>query len=112
MKYDVKKNENYLHLGPAVDNEDMIRALIRTGMNAARFNFSHGSHEEHLNRLNLLKSVRDSMGRPVASILDTRARRSAFGVLRPSLSLEAGDLFTLTTREVQGNGSLVSVTLS
>lgn len=60
----LRKTKIICTLGPAVDNEDMIRALIRTGMNAARFNFSHGSHEEHLNRLNLLKSVRDSMGRP------------------------------------------------
>ena len=59
-------------LGPAVDSEDMIRTLIRTGMDAARFNFSHGSHPEHLERLNMLKSVRDAMGRPVATILDTK----------------------------------------
>ena len=50
----LRKTKIICTLGPAVDNEDMIRALIRTGMNAARFNFSHGSHEEHLNRLNLL----------------------------------------------------------
>ena len=49
----LRKTKIICTLGPAVDNEDMIRALIRTGMNAARFNFSHGSHEEHLNRLNL-----------------------------------------------------------
>lgn len=107
----LRKTKIICTLGPAVDNEDMIRALIRTGMNAARFNFSHGSHEEHLNRLNLLKSVRDSMGRPVAAILDTKGpeiRIQSFET--KSISLEAGDSFTLTTREVQGNGSLVSVT--
>ena len=89
----------------------MIRALIRTGMNAARFNFSHGSHEEHLNRLNLLKSVRDSMGRPVASILDTkgpeiriRSFETQVYLWRQAISLP------LTTREVQGNVNLVSVT--
>ena len=108
MKYDVEKDKNYLHPGP---REDMILALIRTGMNAARFNFSHGSHEEHLNRLNLLKSVRDSMGRPVASILDTKGPEIRIRSFETkSISLEAGDLFTLTTREVQGNVNLVSVT--
>ncbi len=107
----LRKTKIICTLGPAVDNEDMIRALIRTGMNAARFNFSHGSHEEHLNRLNLLKSVRDSMGRPVASILDTKGPEIRIRSFETkSISLEAGDLFTLTTREVQGNGSLVSVT--
>ena len=107
----MKKTKIICTLGPAVDNEDMIRALIRTGMNAARFNFSHGSHEEHLNRLNLLKSVRDSMGRPVASILDTKGPEIRIRSFETkSISLEAGDAFTLTTREVQGNGNLVSVT--
>ncbi|MBS7219376.1 MAG: pyruvate kinase [Oscillospiraceae bacterium] len=107
----LRKTKIICTLGPAVDNEDMIRALIRTGMNAARFNFSHGSHEEHLNRLNLLKSVRDSMGRPVASILDTKGPEIRIRSFETkTISLEAGDLFTLTTREVQGNGSLVSVT--
>ena len=107
----LRKTKIICTLGPAVDNEDMIRALIRTGMNAARFNFSHGSHEEHLNRLNLLKSVRDSMGRPVAAILDTKGPEIRIRSFETkSISLEAGDSFTLTTREVQGNGSLVSVT--
>ena len=107
----LRKTKIICTLGPAVDNEDMIRALIRNGMNAARFNFSHGSHEEHLNRLNLLKSVRDSMGRPVAAILDTKGPEIRIRSFETkSISLEAGDSFTLTTREVQGNGSLVSVT--
>ena len=107
----LRKTKIICTLGPAVDNEDMLRALIRTGMNAARFNFSHGSHEEHLNRLNLLKSVRDSMGRPVAAILDTKGPEIRIRSFETkSISLEAGDSFTLTTREVQGNGSLVSVT--
>ena len=107
----LRKTKIICTLGPAVDNEDMIRALIRTGMNAARFNFSHGSHEEHLNRLNLLKSVRDSMGRPVAAILDTKGPEIRIRSFETKcISLEAGDSFTLTTREVQGNGSLVSVT--
>ena len=107
----LRKTKIICTLGPAVNNEDMIRALIRTGMNAARFNFSHGSHEEHLNRLNLLKSVRDSMGRPVAAILDTKGPEIRIRSFETkSISLEAGDSFTLTTREVQGNGSLVSVT--
>lgn len=107
----LRKTKIICTLGPAVDNEDMIRALIRTGMNAARFNFSHGSHEEHLKRLNLLKSVRDSMGRPVASILDTKGPEIRIRSFETkSISLEAGDSFTLTTREAQGNGSMVSVT--
>ena len=98
-------------LGPAVDSEDMIRTLIRTGMDAARFNFSHGSHPEHLARLNMLKSVRDVMGRPVATILDTKGpeiRIKSFDT--KSITLETGDPFTLTTEDVVGNQGWVSVT--
>lgn len=98
-------------LGPAVDSEDMIRTLIRTGMDAARFNFSHGSHPEHLARLNMLKAVRDAMGRPVATILDTKGpeiRIKSFET--KSITLEPGDPFTLTTEDVVGNQERVSVT--
>ena len=107
----LRKTKIICTLGPAVASEDMIRALIRTGMNAARFNFSHGSHPEHLARLNMLKSVRDSMGRPVATILDTKGpeiRIKSFET--KSVTLNAGDTFTLTTEDLVGNQSRVSVT--
>ena len=100
-------------LGPAVDSEDMIRTLIRTGMDAARFNFSHGNHLEHLARLNMLKAVRDSMGRPVATILDTKGpeiRIKSFE--EKSVTLQTGDTFTLTTEDIIGNQGWVSVTYS
>ena len=98
-------------LGPAVDSEDMIRTLIRTGMDAARFNFSHGSHPEHLERLNMLKSVRDAMGRPVATILDTKGPEIRIRSFETkTITLEPGDPFTLTTEDVTGNQSWVSVT--
>ena len=100
-------------LGPAVDDPEMIRTLIRSGMDAARFNFSHGSHPEHLERLNMLKSVRDSMGRPVATILDTKGPEIRIRSFQEkSVTLEAGDTFTLTTEDVVGNQGWVSVTYS
>ena len=98
-------------LGPAVDDEESIRSLIRAGMDAARFNFSHGSHPEHLARLNRLKSVRDSMSHPVATILDTKGpeiRIKSFST--KTVELEAGASFTLTTQEVEGDAGRVSVT--
>ena len=106
----MRKTKIICTLGPAVDSEDMIRTLIRSGMDAARFNFSHGSHPEHLERLSLLKAVRDAMGRPVATILDTKGpeiRIRNFDT--KSISLEAGDTFTLTTREEVGDQTHVSV---
>ena len=107
----MRKTKIICTLGPAVSNEEMIRALILNGMNAARFNFSHGDHEEHLGRLNLLKSIRDTLGYPVATILDTKGpeiRIKSFAT--KSITLETGDPFTLTTREVEGSGEMVSVT--
>lgn len=106
----MRKTKIICTLGPAVDSEDMIRTLIRSGMDAARFNFSHGSHPEHLERLSLLKAVRDAMGRTVATILDTKGpeiRIRNFDT--KSISLEAGDTFTLTTREEVGDQTHVSV---
>ena len=107
----LRKTKVICTLGPAVDNEEMMRKLIRSGMDAARFNFSHGSHEEHLGRLNKLKAVRDSMSRPVATILDTKGpeiRIKSFDVKK--IDLEAGNTFTLTTADEVGNASRVSVT--
>lgn len=106
----MRKTKIICTLGPAVDDVELIRALIEGGMDAARFNFSHGSHPEHLERLNRLKAVRDAMGRPVATILDTKGpeiRIRGFG--EKSVTLEAGDTFTLTTGEVTGDRSIVSV---
>ena len=107
----MRKTKIICTLGPAVDSPDIIRALIRGGMNAARFNFSHGTHEEQLARLQMFTSVRDSMSHPVATILDTKGPeiriRSFSG---RSIELAAGDTFTLTTEDIVGDKARVSVT--
>ncbi|MCC8129790.1 MAG: pyruvate kinase [Clostridiales bacterium] len=108
---EVRKTKVICTLGPAVDSVEQIRQLIRAGMNGARFNFSHGSHASHLETLNRPRSVRDSMGAPIATILDTkgpeiRIRTFAQG----SVTLENGDEFILTTRNVAGDSHIVSVT--
>lgn len=107
----LRKTKIICTLGPAVDSEEMILALIRTGMNAARFNFSHGTHEEHLARLNRLKAIRDTLGCPVATILDTKGPEIRIKSFREkSIELKAGDAFTLTVRDIVGDGSCVCVT--
>jgi pyruvate kinase len=73
----MRKTKVVCTLGPAADSEEIIRQLICSGMNAARFNFSHGTHESHLAQLTKLKRVRDEMGVPVATILDTKGPESA-----------------------------------
>ncbi len=108
---DARKTKIICTLGPAADDEALLRALIRGGMNAARFNFSHGSHPEHLARLNRLKAIRDAMGRPVATILDTRGPEIRIKSFRTrTVALEAGETFILTTREIEGDENSVSVT--
>ncbi len=98
-------------LGPASDDPSIIQALIRGGMNAARFNFSHGTHEEQLRRLNMFKNVRDNMGRAVATVLDTKGpeiRIRSFST--KTVELKAGERFTLTAEDIVGDESRVAVT--
>lgn len=106
----MRKTKIICTLGPAVDNAELIRALIEGGMDAARFNFSHGNHAEQLERLNRLKAVRDTIGRPVATILDTKGPEIRIrGFKEKTITLEAGDRFILETEEVEGTGERVSV---
>ena len=107
----MKKTKIVCTLGPASSSEQTLTQLILSGMDAARFNFSHGSHETHLALLNRFKHVRDSLGRPVATILDTKGpeiRIRAFQCQR--VTLAEGGQFTLTTRQVEGDNTMVSVT--
>ena len=107
----MRKTKIICTLGPAVDSPDMIRALIRGGMNAARFNFSHGTHEEQLARLQMFTGVRDSMSHAVATVLDTKGpeiRIKSFST--KTVELSAGDDFTLTAEDIVGDQSRVSVT--
>lgn len=97
-------------LGPAVDSEDMLRELIKLGMNGARFNFSHGTHESQLATLQRLDKVRRELNAPVAAILDTkgpeiRVRSFAGG----SAQLRTGAAFTLTGEECMGDEQRVTV---
>lgn len=98
-------------MGPAVDNEEMLRSLMLSGMNAARFNFSHGTHESHLALLNKVKHVRDDLGAAVATILDTKGPEIRIKTFEDGpVTLAEGADFTLTTRDVPGDGTIVSVT--
>ena len=109
----MRKTKIICTLGPASDSEEVIEQLILSGMDAARFNFSHGTHETHSALLTRFKRVRDSLGRPVATILDTKGpeiRIRTFGCGR--IELNDGDHFTLTTRETEGDTRQVSVTYS
>lgn len=68
-------------MGPNTDKKTIMRALVKNGMDVARFNFSHGDYEEQKNRMNLLKNVREELDRPVAILLDTKGPEIRTGVL-------------------------------
>ena len=105
----VRKTKIICTLGPAVDNEETLRGLMLGGMNAARFNFSHGSHETHLALLNKFKKVREELGLPVATILDTKGPEIRVGLFKEGkVELEQDQTFTLTSRPVEGDSTIVS----
>ena len=107
----MRKTKIICTLGPSTDKGDVLRDLIANGMNVARFNFSHGSYEEHGGRLAKLKALREELGKPVAALLDTkgpeiRLKQFAGG----KAHLKTGQTFTLTTREVEGSAEVCSIT--
>ena len=107
----MRKTKIICTLGPAVDDEETLRKLILGGMNAARFNFSHGTHESHLAQLTKLKRVRDNLGAPVATILDTKGPEIRVKTFENSpVTLERGQTFVLCTDDVPGDQNQVSVT--
>ena len=98
-------------VGPAVDSDSKLEQLMLAGMDAARFNFSHGTHESHLAMLNKIKKVRDHLGLPSATILDTKGPEIRVRSFKDGpITLEQGDTFILTTRDVEGDKNIVSVT--
>ena len=99
----MRKTKIICTLGPSTDKGDVLRDLIANGMNVARFNFSHGSYEEHGGRLAKLKALREELGKPVAALLDTKGPEIRLKEFKNGVEmLEAGQTFTLTTREVEG----------
>ena len=107
----MRKTKIICTLGPSTDQEGVLRELVANGMNVARFNFSHGSHEEHLGRFEKLKAIREELGKPVAALLDTKGPEIRLKDFKNGTEmLEAGQTFTLTTREVEGTKEICPIT--
>ena len=107
----MRKTKIICTLGPSTDKGDVLRELIANGMNVARFNFSHGSYEEHGGRLANLKALREELGKPVAALLDTKGPEIRLKEFKNGVEmLEVGQTFTLTTREVEGTKEICSIT--
>ncbi len=97
-------------IGPSCDSADKIRTLIEKGMNVARLNFSHGSHEEHLEKIRTIRQVAEDMGRSIAILQDLCGPKIRVGkVLDPGIQLKAGERLILTSDDMMGEGNRVSV---
>lgn len=109
----MRKTKIICTLGPASESEAVLRQMIEAGMNVARINFSHGSHEEHGKKLELLYKLRKEMGVPVAALLDTKGPEIRLGTFaNGSEELQAGATFTLTTVAMEGTAEKASITFA
>ena len=106
----MRKTKIVCTIGPASESEETLRALCKAGMNVARLNFSHGTHEEHLRRIETIRRVREELDLPIAILLDTKGPEYRIGTFaNGKITLSEGDHFTFTTELVIGNESIVSV---
>lgn len=107
----MRKTKIVCTLGPATDDPKILRALMLGGMNVARMNFSHGTHEEHKIRMDQFKAMRDSLNLPIALMLDTKGPEIRIKKFKDGeIELQTNDIFTLTTRDIEGDNTIVSVT--
>lgn len=106
----MRKTKIVCTIGPACENEQVMSELCLAGMNVARLNFSHGTHADHLEKINLIKKVREKLNLPIAIMLDTKGPEYRIKKFENgSITVNDGDTFTFTTDEVIGNEKRVSV---
>lgn len=106
----MKKTKIVCTIGPASESKEILMELMKAGMNVCRLNFSHGNHEEHLARIENIKAARNELNLPIAIMLDTKGPEIRLGTFKvPEIELKYGDEFTLTTREVEGDQNIVSI---
>src|SRR5436309_8564141 len=99
-------------IGPATDTEASLEALLAAGVDVVRLNFSHGTHDEHARRLQMVRSIADRLHRPIAVMLDLQGPKIRTGTLKGGepVTLKRGQSFAITTNEVEGTAERVSTT--
>ena len=106
----MKKTKIICTLGPASYNEKVLSEMIDAGMNVARLNFSHGTHEEHAKKIEMIKKVRERKNVPIPIMLDTKGPEFRIKTLKDGkIKLKDGDTFTFTTEDIVGDKTRVSV---
>lgn len=107
----MRKTKIVCTLGPSTDKEGIMEALVMEGMDVARFNMSHGPYDEQRGRIQQLRALREKHGKFIAALLDTKGPEIRIGCFKDGkITLEEGQNFTLTAREVEGDKECVSVT--
>ena len=106
----MRKTKIVCTIGPASENPEVFRRMCLNGLNVARLNFSHGTHEEHQKKIDMIKAVREELNLPIAIMLDTKGPEYRIRTFKGGkIQLRDGDEFTFTTREVEGDEHIVSV---
>lgn len=106
----MRKTKIVCTLGPACSDEATITSMCKAGMNVARLNFSHNTHEDHKKRIDLVKKVREKLCLPIAILLDTKGPEYRIKTFKNGkISLKEGDSFTFTADEIEGDEKKVSI---
>lgn len=106
----MRKTKIICTIGPASSSDDVLVRMCKSGMNVARLNFSHGSYDDHKEKFELIKRVREKLGLPIAIMLDTKGPEYRIGLFKDKkVILNEGDLFTFTTEDIVGDETRVSV---
>ena len=106
----MRKTKIICTIGPASEKPEIFRAMCLAGLNVARLNFSHGTHEEHQKKIDMIKAVREELNLPIPIMLDTKGPEYRIKTFENGkITLQDGDQFIFTTRDVIGNEQIVSV---
>ena len=103
----MRKTKIIRTIGPASQNEQVLTQMCLAGMNVARLNFSHGTHEEQIKKIELIKNVREKLDMPIAIMLDTKGPEYRIRTFKnKKVYLNDGDTFRFTTEEIEGDDDL------
>lgn len=106
----MRKTKIVCTIGPACEDVSMLEKLMLAGMNVARLNFSHGTHDEHRERIKNIRRISESLGLPIAIMLDTKGPEFRIKTFKNGkVTLKAGDVFTFSSRDLEGDETIVSV---
>ncbi|MCC8068481.1 MAG: pyruvate kinase [Ruminococcus sp.] len=105
----MRKTKIIATMGPATDDDQILRDLMLSGMNVARFNFSHGDYSEQQRRFEQVVRIREELGLPIATMMDTKGPEIRLGKFENPVEIYDGDSFTLTTDDIIGDNTKASI---